>query len=280
MKTMRTQGEICSRDPNGCHGAFTLIELLVVIAIASILASLTLAAISRANAAGQRIECMNKLRQWGLGTQYYAEEHEDKLPFEAVYPGINTWEMTTFSVCGDVWYNSTPRSLGVTQAATYSKTPSSQRAFYSRGSFFHCPSARFAPLAATYPNFSLAMNSKLITEFVPINDVPPDAVIPLPELRMSQIVVPTKTALFLDSGVAGEKRMSEFQPAYSGQPRAYATDFVGRHNGGGNILFAAGNVSTLRARDVLDLDPDSPRRGGGIFPPTGVIWRHDPTLVP
>jgi prepilin-type N-terminal cleavage/methylation domain-containing protein len=260
--------------------AFTLIELMVVIAIISVLGALLLTAISRAKNGAQRIECMGKLRQWGTGTQYYAEDHDDKLPYEAVYPGINTWEMTTFSVCGEVWYNSTPRSLGITSAATFSKTPSSQRAFYSRNSFFHCPSARFVPLAATYPNFSLAMNSKLITEFVPINDLPPDATIPLPELRMSQIVVPTKTALFLDSGVAGEKRLSEFQPAYSGQPRAYATDFVGRHNNAGNILFAAGNVSTWHAREVLDLNPNSPRRGGGIFPPTGVIWRHDPMLVP
>jgi prepilin-type N-terminal cleavage/methylation domain-containing protein len=262
------------------RSGFSLIELLVVMAIISLLATLTFAGISRARKEGQRIECMNKLRQWGIGTQLHADDHDDKLPFEAVYPGINTWEMTTFSVCSEVWYNSTPKSLGVTPAATYSRTPSSQRAFYSRSSFFHCPSARFSPLAATYPNFSLAMNSKLIREFVPINGVPPDAIIPLPELRMSQIVIPSKTALFLDSGVAGEKRLSEYQPAYSGQPRAYATDFVGRHKNGGNILFASGNVSTLRARDVIDLDPESPRRGGGIFPPTGVIWRHDPTLVP
>jgi prepilin-type N-terminal cleavage/methylation domain-containing protein len=265
-----------ARPQNG----FTLIELLVVVAIISILAALTLAGLSRARQAAMRIECMNKLRQWGVGTQYHADDHNDKLPYEAVYPGINTWEMTTFSVCGDVWYNSAPKALGLTPAGTYSRTPSSQRAFYSRSSFFRCPAARFAPLSATYPNFSIAMNSKLINEFVPITDIPPDANIDLPELRMSQIVVPTKTALFMDSGVAGEKRLSEFQPAYSGQPRAYATDFVGRHNKGGNILFAAGNVSTLHDRDVIDMDPNSPRRGSGIFPPTGVIWRHDPSLVP
>jgi prepilin-type N-terminal cleavage/methylation domain-containing protein len=280
MKTRENQSQIYSRCVGQQSSGFTLLELLLVVAVIAILAALTLAGVSKAKQAGQRIECMNKMRQWGVGAQFYADDHNDKLPFEAVYPGINTWEMTTFSVCGEVWYNSTPKALGVASAATYSKTPSSQRAFYSRDSFFHCPSARFVPLAATYPNFSIAMNSKLINEFVPILDIPPDATIELPELRMSQIVVPTRTALFLDSGVAGEKRLSEFQPAYSGQPRAYATDFVGRHNRGGNILFAAGNVSTLHARDVIDLDPDSPRRGGGIFPPTGVIWRHDPALIP
>ena len=48
----------------------------------------------------------------------------------------------------------------------------------------------------------------------------------------------------------------------------------------GNILFAAGNVAAYYGWDVVDLDPNSPRRGGGIFPPTAVVWRHDPSLVP
>lgn len=259
-------------------GGFTIVELLLVITIIAILASVTAAAVSRGKAAAQRIGCINKLRQWGHGAQLYAEDNNDKLPQEAVYDGINTWEMTTFSVCSEVWYNSMPRSLGVTSASTYSRTPTSQRTFYSPRSFFHCPTAKFAPVSATYPNFSLAMNSKLMMDL----EAPPgfETEIGFRNLRMGQIMVPTKTALFLDSGVAGEKRASEFQPPYSGQPKAYATEFAARHNRAGNILFAAGNVSTVSAREVIDMDPNSPRRGGGIFPPTGVIWRHDPTLVP
>jgi len=258
--------------------AFTIVELLMVVTIIAILASLLTAGVVRGKAAGQRIACMNKLRQWGQGAHFYAEDHNDKLPQEAVFDGINTWEMTTFSACSEVWYNSTPKALGVTSAANYSKTPSSQRSFYSPGSFFHCPSAKFAPVSATYPNFSLAMNSKLMMDFESSPD--PASDIGMRDLRMGQIMVPEKTALFLDAGVAGEQRFSEFQPPYSGQPKAYATEFAPRHNNRGNILFAAGNVSTLHGREVIDLDPNSPRSGGGIFPPTAVIWRHDPSLVP
>jgi prepilin-type N-terminal cleavage/methylation domain-containing protein len=259
---------------------FTLIELLTVIGVIALLVSLTISVLSRGKRMGQRIECMNKLRQWGMGAQFYCDDHNDNLPREAVFDGINTWEMTAFSACSEVWYNSMPRSLGVTSAASYSKAPSSQRAFYSRNSFFHCPGARFAPISATYPNFSMAMNSKLINGYEMIVVDPNDPAPITPELRMSQIVVPSKTALFLDAGVAGEQRLSEYQPPYSGQPKAYATEFAGRHNKAGNILFAAGNVSTLPAHDVLDLDPTSPRRGGGFFPPKEVIWRHDPAMVP
>jgi len=262
-------------------GAFTLIELLVVVAIVAVLASLTASAVARGKQASQRIVCMNKLKQWGHGAQVYADDNEDRLPQEAVYDGINTWEMTAFNACKEVWYNSMPGSLGVRKAADFSKTPSSQRQFYSQtASIFHCPSARFAPVSATYPNFSLAMNSKLMMDFesAPIADLANEN---WPSrLKMSQIVEPTRTALFLDAGVAGEQTVSDFQLPFSGMPKAYASEFPARHSKGGNILFAAGNVATFAARDVVDMDPNSPRRGGGIFPPTQVIWRHDPALVP
>jgi prepilin-type N-terminal cleavage/methylation domain-containing protein len=262
--------------------AFTLIELLVVIAIVSILSTLTASAVSRAKRAGERIGCIGKFRQWGQGAHIYAGDHDEKLPQEAIFDGINTWEMTAFSACKEVWYNSMPRTLGMPTAANFSQTPSSQRTFYQRKNLFHCPSARFAPVSATYPNFSMAMNSKLMMDFEATTPSPSAdfSSLGFRELRMSQIVEPERTALFLDSGVAGEERVSEFQPFYTGQPKAYATEFAARHNKAGNILFAAGNVATLTGREVVDLDPDSPRRGAGIFPPTQVVWRHDPALVP
>jgi hypothetical protein len=125
------------------------------------------------------------------------------------------------------------------------------------------------------------MNSKLMMDFEssPAPGAASDEVWPT-QLRMSQIVEPTRTALFLDAGVAGEQTVSEFQLPFSGMPKAYASEFPARHSKGGNILFAAGNVATLAARDVVDMDPNSPRRGGGIFPATAVVWRHDPALVP
>lgn len=264
------------------RSGFTLLELIVVVAVIAILTSLSATAFARAKRTGERVACIGKFRQWGQGTHIYASDSDDKLPQEAVFDGINTWEMTAFSVCKDVWYNSLPRTLRMPTAANYSATPSSQRSFYQKKNFFHCPSVKFAPVSATYPNFSMAMNSKLMMDFEAAPPAPSAdyGALGFMELKLSQIVEPERTALFLDAGVAGEQRDSEFQPYYMGQPKAFATEFKARHNGGGNIVFAGGNIATLSARRVIDMDPNSPRRGGGIFPARDVVWRHDPALVP
>src|SRR3954451_563742 len=66
-----------SRARNG----FTLIELLVVIAIIAILAGLLLPALARAKAKAKRIECVNQLRQIGIGLRIWANDNGDKFPW-------------------------------------------------------------------------------------------------------------------------------------------------------------------------------------------------------
>jgi prepilin-type N-terminal cleavage/methylation domain-containing protein/prepilin-type processing-associated H-X9-DG protein len=261
------------------QSAFTLLELLVVIAIIAILVALLVGGLSRAKLSAQRVGCMNNLKQWGYAAHLYAHDNDDALPRESAVDGINSWEMTTYPTNNDVWYNALAKTTGVPTMASYAQTPSSQHDFYANGKIFHCPGARFSPVAATYPNFSLAINSKLMRDFEGRAGPTGGPLTNKWAHKLGEIKVPGRTAFFLDNGIPGEKRLCAFQLAYTAQPKTFASEFPGRHNRGGNILFFDAHVVTLAGKDVVEMNAGSVNRGRAIFPGE-VIWRHDPELVP
>ncbi len=70
-----------------CKSGFTLIELLVVIAIIAILAAMLLPALKRARESAYRSQCVNNLKQLGVGFSAYATDFEGMLPHGVVIGG-------------------------------------------------------------------------------------------------------------------------------------------------------------------------------------------------
>src|SRR5260370_35038694 len=80
MRVSESINQDCRRWEPVDRWGFTLIELLVVIAVIAILAALLLPTLARAKERGQRIGCLNNLKQLQTGWQLYLSDNSDVMP--------------------------------------------------------------------------------------------------------------------------------------------------------------------------------------------------------
>ncbi|HEX2951604.1 MAG TPA: DUF1559 domain-containing protein, partial [Armatimonadota bacterium] len=71
------------------RGGFTLIDLLVVIAIIAILAAILFPVFAKAREKARQTQCLNNLKQIGMGIQMYTQENDEKFPVAFTEPSGN-----------------------------------------------------------------------------------------------------------------------------------------------------------------------------------------------
>ena len=127
--------------------AFSLLELLVVLAVVAVLLGLLLPALTGARDAAKAVACLSNLRQVGVATEAYTEDHADHLPY-AVVTGVGASGGGVLS-----WDDLLDPHLGGTLTPTEREAP--LRPASSPAGVLRCPADDAEPVDAAARSYAM-----------------------------------------------------------------------------------------------------------------------------
>ncbi len=239
-------------------------EMLVVVAIIVILAAIGIPVYSAFVTRGFQTAAINNMRNLAAAFGTYAAQNDGRLPLEDA-TGPNTWAAAEAAANEKVWYNALPHAMGAKGVGDYAQNP---RGFYTKANILFVPGARYPQSDSRLerPLFAIAMNSRLQRK----NEKGDKA-----DLRLSQVIQPSRTVLLFEQGLKGEKKSNGgAQGAYDGAPKGTARSFVARYNGKGVVCFLDGHADLFKPSDLLT------EIGRLPYPQTEVVWTANPDADP
>ncbi len=212
------------KGPAGIE-AFTLIELLVVIAIIAILAALLLPALRGAREKAKSIQCMNNLKQLGVGLASYSTDYHDS---QGVY--------TT----AGYYMNLIESYLGVDRRSDQDPT----RAF---SPLWDCPDHPTPPQGLGTNGLGMVYRNASELSYV-VNSLVVQAISPCSYPMVGSVLNPGQKVFYVEFNYPSFPSGLPWcnNPPYILQAPGNAFGFIG-HNNGMNVLFCDYHVEWCSA---------------------------------